>query len=349
MAAGNDFLRFSLDLVPTALKGFFGRRLHGTFALIFNELADGARQSVRLKFPNSDTPTDALPFLARNFSVPWFGTESETSYRSALRASDDTVGAPGVIVNGADSEEPASGLWRRAVERGSVKSVEEALARAGINGIVEESRTVSGGYDPVFPFFRYRIRLPDFIFADCEPYLYGQAPPYGGGWHYGVKLPFATVKTILDVHRFYAPARSKLEDIVCGPVLPEDFVWTKFTISQSQLASAGTTNDIELFVLPANGVFHGYVIAHTQAFGGGAITDYFISLGTTADAQRYAPGFDVFQAVGPTVRQVPAALACLAEGVATSVRIAALSVGAPLNAATTGVVDIHILTTDLVP
>lgn len=345
----NDFLRFNAHFVPTALKGFFGQRLHGTFALLFNELSDGVRQGMRLKFPNDDTPTDALPFLARNFSVPWFDGENEQSYRDSLRAIDGTTGAPGRIINadgtiGADSEEPASGLWRRAVERGSPKSVEEALLRTGITAIVEESAV----YDPGPPHFRYRIRLPDFVFADCEPYLYGQAPPYGAGWHYGTKIPFAIVNTILAVHKFYAPARSKLEDIVCGPVPPEDFVWSKFTIPQSLLAAASTANDIELFVLPAGSVFHSYVIAHSQSFTGGAITAYTLSLGVTGELDRYALPFDVFQAPGPTIRQVPAALACRAEGVATSVRLAATSTGANLNAATTGVVDIHILTTDLV-
>ena len=215
----NDFLRFNRTISPTALKGFFGSRLHGTFAILFNEIADATRQAVRLRVLTNDTPTDALPFLARQFAVPWLGTQSEASYRDSLRAIDSTTGAPGRIINddgtiGADSEQVASGFWRRAVERGSPKSVNEALSRAGINGVVEEV----ADYDPaVPPFFRYRIRLPDFDLTDCDPYLYGEAPPYGSGWHYGTKLPFALVNTILAIAKFYGPARSKLEAIECGP------------------------------------------------------------------------------------------------------------------------------------
>lgn len=118
--------------------------------------------------------------------------------------------------------------------------------------------------------------------------------------------------------------------------------WFKFTKTFTDLAFAGTSNDIELFSLPAGAVIHAVKQKHSAAFTGGAIATYTTSVGIVGTLAKYAAAFNVFQAPGNTVFQVTGTIGSENHGAVTSIRIAAVSSGANLNAATAGSVDVWV-------
>lgn len=120
-------------------------------------------------------------------------------------------------------------------------------------------------------------------------------------------------------------------------------VWVKVTKTFGNLSAAALTNDIEVLSLAAKGVIHAVKIKHSAAFTGGAIAAYTVSVGIVGNLTKYAPAFDVFQAPGSTVMQISNLIGTENQGAATSIRLAATSTGANLNAATSGSVDIWIL------
>jgi len=77
--------------------------------------------------------------------------------------------------------------------------------------------------------------------------------------------------------------------------------WTKYTVLYSALATAGVTNDIELFSLPAKTVVEKVIIKTSTAFLGGLIATYTLSVGISGTLAKYIAAFDVFQTVGATV------------------------------------------------
>ena len=120
--------------------------------------------------------------------------------------------------------------------------------------------------------------------------------------------------------------------------------WTKYTVTHTALQTAGTSNDIELFSLVAGGIVHAIKIKHSVAFGGGAIASYTISVGIAGNLTKYASPFDVFSAPSNTNFQLSSTVGSENHGAATSIRIAAVSTGANLNASTAGSVDVWALT-----
>ena len=123
--------------------------------------------------------------------------------------------------------------------------------------------------------------------------------------------------------------------------------WTKYTVTYSQLSAAALTNNIQLFSLPARGTIHAVVIKHSAAFTGGAIATYTLSVGIAGTLAKYASAFDVFQAPGNTVLQSSGGAFTENAGAATSVRVAAVSTGANLSAATAGSATIWVLSSTL--
>ena len=116
--------------------------------------------------------------------------------------------------------------------------------------------------------------------------------------------------------------------------------WTKYTKTHLDFQTAALTNNIELFSLPAYGVIQGVIISHSTAFVGTGITAYTISIGIASILAKYASAFDVFQATGNSVKQASDALDLENKAMATSIRIAATSVGANLDQSTAGSVDV---------
>lgn len=121
--------------------------------------------------------------------------------------------------------------------------------------------------------------------------------------------------------------------------------WTKYTVGYAALAAAGLTNDIELFSLSSKGVIHAMVLKHSAPFAGGLISAYTISVGIVGNLIKYMAAANVLQATGPIA--VSDTLGCESASGATSIRIAATSVTALLNAATAGSVDVWVLTSTL--
>lgn len=119
--------------------------------------------------------------------------------------------------------------------------------------------------------------------------------------------------------------------------------WRKYTIAFGDLATAATTNDIELLSLPARGIIHSVKIKHSASFTGGTISAYTISVGIVGTLNKYATAFDVFQAAGDTVFQVSSVVDGEDHGSAASIRIAAISTGDDLDQAAAGSVDVWVL------
>lgn len=73
-----------------------------------------------------------------------------------------------------------------------------------------------------------------------------------------------------------------------------------YSVEESALTAASTSQDVTLFQLPARGVITGITIKHSAAFSGGGLTGMTVSVGDQSNATLYAPAFDVFQAVSDT-------------------------------------------------
>lgn len=119
--------------------------------------------------------------------------------------------------------------------------------------------------------------------------------------------------------------------------------WIKITKSYTDFAVASLTNDIEIYSLPAGAVIHGVIIKTTQAFTGGLITAYTLSVGITGNLVKYASAFNVLQAVSDTTFQLSNNISVENWGSTTSIRASAISITANLDAATTGSVEIYLL------
>jgi hypothetical protein len=123
--------------------------------------------------------------------------------------------------------------------------------------------------------------------------------------------------------------------------------WTKYTVAYTTLAAAALTNSPVLFALPAKGVISKVAIKHTAAFAGGAISDYTVSVGITGNLTKYASAFDVFQPVASNTAQISSGGFIEDFTSTTNVLITATSVGANLDAATAGSVDVYVETSVL--
>lgn len=124
-------------------------------------------------------------------------------------------------------------------------------------------------------------------------------------------------------------------------------IWTKYTVAHTALQAASLTNNIQLFLAPVGTLITGVVIKQSVAFAGTGITAYTISVGITGTLTKYAPAFDVFQAVSETAHETTVESLMAQFGATTSIRVAAVSTGANLNQSTAGSVDIWVQTVQL--
>lgn len=118
--------------------------------------------------------------------------------------------------------------------------------------------------------------------------------------------------------------------------------YEKYTVSHTALQAAALTNDIELFSAPAFQIIERIVLKHNTAFAGTGITAYTLSVGISGDLEKYTSAFDVFQAVADGVKNVALLGDVESFAGATSIRLAATSVGANLDQSTAGSVDVYV-------
>ncbi len=126
--------------------------------------------------------------------------------------------------------------------------------------------------------------------------------------------------------------------------------WVKVSKTFTDLATAGVTNNITLYSLPAKSLVHCVVLKASAAFTGGAIVTYTLSVGIAGSLTKYTAAFDVLQTVGATVSLLTVPVTVVAvESFTTAVdlKLSAVSTVGNLDEATTGAVDVYLLTSTL--
>jgi hypothetical protein len=119
-------------------------------------------------------------------------------------------------------------------------------------------------------------------------------------------------------------------------------IYTKITKSYTDFATAGLINTIDLFTLPAKTQVSNTFIKHDTQFLGGGITAYKIGCGILGDLNKLSYDFDVFQAVAKDTAAHHTYFGCLDFADPTVLKVTAQSVGANLDQATQGVVQIQL-------
>lgn len=123
--------------------------------------------------------------------------------------------------------------------------------------------------------------------------------------------------------------------------------WVTYTVDHAQLDAAALTKDIELFSLLAGYMIHNVLISHSVQFDDAPATNftsYLVSVGVAGDLTKYASQFELHQAPGDGIGQISSIAGIESKGnTATSIRLAAVSEGANLNAATQGTLVVNVL------
>lgn len=123
--------------------------------------------------------------------------------------------------------------------------------------------------------------------------------------------------------------------------------WVKVTKTFTDFSTAGLTNDIEIFSLPAKSIIISAQLVPTTAFTGGLIATYTVSVGKAGALTKYAIATDVFTGFPlPSISGI-SPLGIESTSGATSIRAQAISTVGNLNAATTGSIDIYLLISNL--
>ncbi len=162
-----------------------------------------------------------------------------------------------------------------------------------------------------------------------DAYAIGYAPTVSGNW-------------LTQPNNVYDALDIAASEIASLPV------WTKYSVSHTALQAASTTNNIQLFSLPAKSVMHAVIMKQTTAFAG--TLTYTLSVGITGSLAKYLSAYDVTQAVSDSsFTQSGASVVVQPEdfGSATSIRLAATSTIQNLNQSSAGAVDVYVLTSKL--
>lgn len=80
--------------------------------------------------------------------------------------------------------------------------------------------------------------------------------------------------------------------------------WRKYTVKHDDFTAEATTDSAALFTLPAGGVIHAVKLRHGEAFAGGAISAYTLSVGIADAETKYLDAVDVLTAPGDNVLTV---------------------------------------------
>lgn len=135
-----------------------------------------------------------------------------------------------------------------------------------------------------------------------------------------------------------------LRKFVPGAVVSKLPAWIKYTVGFAALSTAGLTNNIELFSLPAKVVIHAVIVNPTEAFTGGLISAYTLSVGIAGSLTKYCTAVSVFAAAPQAPQQF---MGMESVSGATSIKVAAVAVTGLLNTASAGSADIYVMTSVL--
>jgi hypothetical protein len=125
--------------------------------------------------------------------------------------------------------------------------------------------------------------------------------------------------------------------------------WVKITKTYTDLSAAATSNDIELYSLPAKASILAGIIKHTVQFSGGSISGYNVSVGVSGSSVDILNTTIVSAAVADTTFTKSSFFGpkMYDFGAAKSIRLFATSTDDDLDAATAGSVDVYLLVSTL--
>ena len=117
-------------------------------------------------------------------------------------------------------------------------------------------------------------------------------------------------------------------------------VFSSVVVPYTSLQTAGTSNAVTLFSLPAGAKLTNLIIKHSTAFAGTSITDVYAQLGISGSAGKFISDFDIYQNVADTAFQnvAPEYIASWAN--ATNIQLNAVSTGANLANLSAGSVTV---------
>lgn len=116
-------------------------------------------------------------------------------------------------------------------------------------------------------------------------------------------------------------------------------LWRKYTVGYAALQTAGLTNNVTLFTLPANGAIEGAFADVATAFSGTAIVTLGVTLGDGGLATRYMSSFTVLS----TGLLTPSAgIWVPSTSGTTDIKAYATAVGANLSALSQGSLNVWI-------
>jgi hypothetical protein len=80
------FRRFVWDELSTdVLRGFFGRRLQGTFSLGLDAFMEAVTQAIRAPWTADNPPPDAVALVAKEVLIPRYATDTNETYKDRVQ------------------------------------------------------------------------------------------------------------------------------------------------------------------------------------------------------------------------------------------------------------------------
>lgn len=117
-------------------------------------------------------------------------------------------------------------------------------------------------------------------------------------------------------------------------------VYRKCTITYADLTTAGTSQAITLFTLPAHSKILGVCVKHSEAFSGGSLSTMTVSVGRATAATDYTAAADIFAAVADTTLQETSMFKASTD--AAVALLATFTGSHNVNTATAGSVDVYV-------
>lgn len=112
--------------------------------------------------------------------------------------------------------------------------------------------------------------------------------------------------------------------------------WKKFSFTYEDFSTGSDSLDLSFYELPANVIIEKVIIKHTEAFSGGAISAYHVSIGVASNEEKYASAFDVLQTVSDSARQISTTDEVESFDTTTNLMIHVAATDADLDQATSG-------------